>query len=121
MSTHVSISKPLSQYVSEHLASKIPPLYYTENILPANRVLYLHLMLNSYHWYIAEFDRRETFFGFTMTLDHSGNPTRGQWEYFSLGKLTTIQVGSAVVEIDPGWQVRSANAVEYIVQAKGCI
>lgn len=103
---------------SQRRLTKIPKLYETENITPEDKLIYLHFFLGNSHWYVAECNGTDTFFGFVIL---NGDLPNAEWGYFTLRKLDQLNVHGFEVdcELEGLWQTRPASLVNKISQAQG--
>lgn len=95
---------------------RIPNLYETEGIPLKEKNLHLHFQFANSHWYIVEFDQKDTFFGFVIL---NGDLEMAEWGYISFNELKTIDIGGFEVSNDPNWKIKEASAVELICEAQG--
>jgi hypothetical protein len=73
-------------YANEHTQTRAPDI-----------VIHLHFFVGSCDWWIAEFDREDTFFGFA----NLGDDQCAEWGYVSLAELASIgRSGLSVSVID---------------------
>ncbi|MDD4455981.1 MAG: hypothetical protein PHC98_00160 [Syntrophotalea acetylenica] len=79
---------------------RIPRLYETEGTAAEGKLIHLHFHFHESHWYVAEFDGDDTFFGFVIL---EGDMQNAEWGYFTWSELVEIQYGDMGVEIDMGW------------------
>jgi len=97
--------------------NKIPKLYSTEEIKPANKLVYFHFFIGGSDWYVVECDPdQELFFGFTVLNNDLEN---AEWGYISFKELKELKVSYAEVDRDLYWNIRKASEVEQIVSAGG--
>lgn len=66
----------------------LPRLYATEEVPPEEKVIHLHFFIGGCHWYVAEFDGKDVFFGFANLND----PVNAEWGYFLLSELREIRI-----------------------------
>ena len=100
----------------ERLA-KIPRLYETENIPLCEKEIYLHFFLGGCDWYIAEYDQKDTFFGFAIL---NNDLQMAEWGYISFSELKSLKVHGWIevdCELDEFWKVRKACEIERIRKA----
>lgn len=90
------------------LSQRIPRLHETEGIKAENKLIYLHFFLGESHWYVAEFDGKDTFFGYVIL---AGDHQNAEWGYFSLLELKEIQSGPLCVIVDCFWEVKRFEEV----------
>ena len=101
----------------ERLA-KIPKLYETENIPLCKKMIYLHFFLGGCDWYIAEYDGKDTFWGFAIL---NNDLHMAEWGYISFCELKSIKVHGWIevdCELDAFWKVRKACEIEKIREAE---
>ena len=100
----------------ERLA-KIPRLYETENIPLCEKEIYLHFFLRGCDWYIAEYDQKDTFFGFAIL---NNDLQMAEWGYISFSELKSLKVYGWIevdCEFDEFWKIRKACEIERIREA----
>ena len=104
---------------SKKRLKKIPRLYETEQIPLREKLIYLHFFIGGCDWYIAEFDGKDTFFGFAiLNNDHE----MAEWGYVSLRELKEITIQGWLevdCETEENWKVRKASDIEKIRIAQG--
>eukprot|EP00831_Metopus_contortus_P048469 TRINITY_DN39554_c0_g1_i1.p3 TRINITY_DN39554_c0_g1~~TRINITY_DN39554_c0_g1_i1.p3 ORF type:complete len:102 (+),score=8.42 TRINITY_DN39554_c0_g1_i1:101-406(+) len=88
--------------------ARMPRLYETEDTLSDEKLIWMHFFLCDSHWYAAEFDGKDTFFGYA---DLNGDMMNAEWGYFSLAELIELRVGPFLVCIEDGWRVREFREV----------
>jgi hypothetical protein len=101
----------------ERLA-KIPRLYQTENTPLKDKLIYLHFFIGGCHWYIAEFDGEDLFWGFA----HLGDDQCAEWGYISFSELKSIKIDGWLeidCETEEVWQVCKASEIEKIRNVQG--
>jgi hypothetical protein len=94
--------------------AKIPPLYKTEDIPLCEKMIYLHFFLGGCDWYIAEYDGKDTFFGFAIL---NNDLQMAEWGYISFSELKSIKVRGWIevdCELHEFWKVRKACEIEKI-------
>lgn len=90
------------------MSTKIPKLHETEGTPSEEKLIYYHFFIGDSHWYAAEFDGKDTFFGYvTLNADHQN----AEWGYFSLSELKEVQIGPLCVIIDCSWEVKRFDEV----------
>jgi hypothetical protein len=88
----------------------IPPLYGTENIPTAEKIVHLHYFAGNADWYITELDSQTgEAFGWAEVLAGCG-----EWGYIPLTELATLIVGPIVVERDLHWSPKPISEIERI-------
>ena len=96
---------------------EIPKLYETENIPLREKLVYLHFFIGNCDWYVCEFDREDTFWGFVIL---NGDLLNAEWGYISFSELMGVTVGE-IFEIDcelsEYWSVRPALQIHRIAAA----
>ncbi len=80
---------------TEARLARIPKLYSTENTPMMAKDIHLHFFVGGCDWYVAEYDGKDTFFGYAIL---NNNYEMAEWGYVSLSELKDIKVG--VMEID---------------------
>ena len=100
----------------EQLAS-IPRLYEAEHITLRDKIIHFHFFIGGCDWYIAEFDSKDTFFGFTIL---NGDLQNAEWGYVSFKELKDIKIGG-YLEVDHNlyWDPRPSREVKLICKAHG--
>lgn len=93
---------------SKGLVPRMPRLYETEDTPADEKLIWAHFFLGDSHWYAAEFDGKDTFFGYAVL---NGDMMNSEWGYFSLAELTELKVGPFVVCVEDGWRVREFKEV----------
>lgn len=105
---------------TKEMLDKVPELYHSEKASIKDAEIHLHFFILSTDWFVAEYDGKDLFFGFTIL---NGDYEMAEWGYFSFNELKEISVGigAAILEVDcqTAWRVRSAAEVEKIVKAQG--
>ena len=69
--------------------AQIPRLYETEHQPIKEKLIYLHFFIGGCDWYIAEYDGKDTFFGYVI-LNHDYQ--NAEWGYFSFNELKSIKI-----------------------------
>ena len=112
---------------SEKALKKIPRLYETESVEASDKLIYLHFFLVGSDWFIAEYDRKDTFFGFTCL---NGWKDLAEWGYILFKELKELQMKQPIVvegkhevmflevECDEYWMVRKAKEVKLICECQ---
>jgi Protein of unknown function (DUF2958) len=82
--------------------AKVPPLYGTERVAVANKMVRLHYFIGNCNWWIVELDPKE---GLAFGYANLGNDDDAEWGYVDLGELSEICLdrGLAVVQRDLHW------------------
>ncbi len=97
---------------SEAQFRKLPGLYQTEDIPAVDKLMHLHFFLGDSHWFVAEFDGEDLFFGFAVL---GGDLINAEWGYFSLTELDSVKVlGVFSVVCDQNWQPTPAGEIDII-------
>lgn len=100
----------------EQLAS-IPRLYDTEMVPLQDKLIHLHFFIGGCDWYVAEYDGKDLFWGFSILNEDSVN---AEWGYISLEELRSAKInGWMEVDCDRYWKIRKAAQVDKI-QACDC-
>ena len=75
--------------MTKALAAKIPPLYATENIPMADKIVHVHYFSGPYDAYLVEYDEAtHEGFGYTVIAGHDS----GEWGYINLDYLASVKV-----------------------------
>jgi len=87
----------------------IPPLYGTEELAEADKIVHLHYFVGACDWWVVEYDPDERLaFGCACL----GDPQMAEWGYIPLEELAAIfQPPLLIVERDLGWTPRPAGEV----------
>ena len=108
--------------------SRVPGIYTSELADPEDTVIHGHFFIGSCHWYVAEFDGDDSFFGFV----NLGDPDMAEWGYFSLSELRAIRLTSnlrcqktgqllarvpVAVEWDQHWRPRPFRETDAFVRS----
>ena len=96
--------------------AKIPKLYATEDIPAKDKKIYLHFFMGGSDWYIAEYDGKDTFFGFAIL---NGDMQNAEWGYVSFQELKSVKYKFVEVDTDKHWTIRKAGEIDKIVKASG--
>ena len=73
----------------EEVLYRMPGIHETEHIPIDEKVLALHFIRGTSHWYAAEFDgEKRRFYGFVT----DENPANTAWTYFSLGEFLLLNL-----------------------------
>lgn len=86
--------------------SKIPKLYETDG---KEKMIYLHFFMFDSDWFIAEYDQKDTFFGFAVL---NGDWEMAEWGYISFSELKSINVKGFEVETDRHWKVQPFKQIK---------
>ena len=93
---------------AEQLA-KLPKLYKTKKIPPKDKIIYLHFFISATDLYIAEYDGKDIFYGFTVL---NGDDEMAEWGYISFQELREVKVGFLEVDNDLHWRPKPAGEIE---------
>ena len=99
--------------------SQIPKLYETDPVSLRNKLIHLHFFLADSDWYVAEFDGKDTFWGFVIL---NGDYVNAEWGYFSFSELRRIRMNGWMeidCELERHWKVRPASQIDKISQVYG--
>lgn len=97
--------------------AQIPRLYETEKVLPKDKLIHLHFFIGGCDWYIAEYDGRDTFFGFAILNQDLQN---AEWGYVSFGELMELKIQGWLevdCETEDVWAIKKASDIENIRRA----
>lgn len=83
--------------------ARMPRLLETDGVPFENKLIWLHFFIGDSHWYVAEFDGEDTFFGYVIL---NGDEQNAEWGYFSLEELKQVRLGLLDVQIKDGGRVR---------------
>ena len=101
----------------EELA-KIPPLYSQDGEHTWDKIVYAHFFLAGMDWFVTEYDRQDTFFGFAILFPGSG---MAGWGYVSFRELRELKAkGIFEVDFDGHWTPRKVSEIQKIVEEGGC-
>ena len=96
--------------------AQIPTLYATEDISLADKKIYLHFFIGGCDWYITEYDKKDTMFGFAII---NGDTQMAEWGYISLNELKNISVGPGIeVDTDKYWKIKPVKEIEKITACR---
>jgi hypothetical protein len=106
---------------SKERLAKIPKLYETENMPLMEKAIWLHFFVLGCDWFVAEFDGKDTFFGFAiLNNDHA----MAEWGNFSFSELKSLKI-QGWLEVDcekeEFWDFWPAADVAKIRQAMGWV
>ena len=96
--------------------AKLPDLYATEDVPTEEKLICLHFVFGNCHWFAAEYDNEDTFFGYAIL---NGDFSNAEWGYFSLQELLEISIGNFTVQLDTSWQMTPAKDIELIKLSGG--
>ena len=77
--------------------AKIPAIGTSANTEIKNIKIFLHFFVGGCDWYVAEFDGKDTFFGFVILNNDEVN---AEWGYFSFSELQKLKQGFAQVDCE---------------------
>ena len=97
---------------SNGILAQIPRLYEAENIPLEEKIIHLHFFIGGCDWFVAEFDGKDLFWGFTiLNNDH----INAEWGYFSFAELKQIKVkGWLEIDCDLYWNGCSLDQIWYL-------
>lgn len=97
---------------SQQELAKVPDLYATEQIPLEDKLVYFHFTINKSHWWVMEWDRFDTFFGYVLL---NGWLQDAELGYFTLSELQSVKLGGLhEVVNDPTWIIRPVKDVGLI-------
>ena len=96
---------------TSEVLSQLPRLYQTEKISTTDKIIHLHFFLGGCDWYIAEYDGKDTMFGFAIL---NGDTQNAEWGYVSLAELKEINIRGIEVDCDIYWRPKKAKDVDKI-------
>ncbi|MFH0958382.1 MAG: DUF2958 domain-containing protein [Pseudomonadota bacterium] len=96
---------------TSEVLSDLPRLYQTEDIPLEDKMIHLHFFLGGCDWYIAEYDGKDTMFGFAIL---NGDTWNAEWGYVSLTELKEISISGIEVDQDIYWRPKKAKDIEKI-------
>ena len=88
-------------------------------VLVACTFTHLHFFIGGCDWYIAEYDGKDTFFGFAIL---NNDDEMAEWGYVSFRELKEIRIDGWLevdCETEELWQIRKASEIEKIRKAHG--
>jgi len=96
---------------------EIPALYATDNTELRDKLIYLHFFIGNCDWYVAEFNGKDTFWGFVVL---NGDLLNAEWGYFTLSELQSVQIHGVEIdcELEDIWQIKRASKIDKICQAQ---
>lgn len=71
--------------------------------------IYLHFFVGGCDWYIAEYDGKDTFFGFAILNNDTQN---AEWGYVSFSELQRLKAGFAQVDCERATYFKPCKAGE---------
>ncbi len=81
---------------SDERLARMPALYATEKTNTKDKLMYLHFFLGESSWYVAEYDGKDTFFGFAIL---NGDMLNAEWGYCSFQELKDLKIHD-MLEVD---------------------
>jgi hypothetical protein len=93
----------------------LPKLYETGGITPMYKMIYMHFFCGGCDWYIVEYDRKDTFYGFTILHDNLWN---ADWGYISFKKLRNFRSFGFETDRELDFKPVQANTIERIRRAR---
>ena len=108
--------------------AEIPRLYETEDVSARDKVIHMHFFIGNSDWFIAEYDGKDTFFGFVCL---NGWTDCAEWGYISFKELRELKVKQPIVidgqraliplEVDRDlhWEPRKATNVTLVRECQG--
>ena len=94
--------------------SKIPTLLETEHVPLEEKLIFLHFFIGGSHWYAAEFDGTDFFFGYVVQNSDYQN---GEWGYFRFSELKKIRIAGRIevdCEREESWRIRKTSEIKMI-------
>jgi len=104
---------------TEERLARIPRLYETEDIPLKDKLIHLHFFIGGCDWYIAEFNGKDTFFGFAVL---NNDYEMAEWGYVSFSELQAIRINGWLevdCETEESWRIRKASEIDTISIAQG--
>jgi hypothetical protein len=98
--------------------TKIPRLYKTENTPLEEKLIYLDFFIAGCHWYIAEYDGEDLFWGFALL---NNDYEMAEWGYVSFRELKEVTVDGCLevdCELEESWKIRKASEIDKIRRAQ---
>jgi len=95
--------------------SAIPELHETKEIPFKNKLIYLHFSIFDCDWYIAEYEKDNTFLAFVNFI---GGSRKGEWMYVNFNDLKDISLAGKEVESDISWKPCKASKIDNIRNAQ---
>ena len=98
--------------------AQIPQLYDTEHLPFNEKKIYLHFFIGGCDWYVAEYDGKDTFFGYVILNNDYQN---AEWGYFSFGELKRIKIHGCFevdCECEISWPIVKAGKIDRIQYAR---
>lgn len=104
---------------TEERLARIPRLYETEDIPLKDKLIHLHFFIGGCDWYIAEFNGKDTFFGFAVL---NNDYEMAEWGYVSFSEVQAIRINGWLevdCETEESWRIRKASEIDTIRIAQG--
>ena len=104
---------------SKKRLAKIPRLYETEQIPLREKLIHLHFFIEGCDWYVAEFDGKDTFFGFAIL---NNDYQMAEWGYVSFRELKEITIEGWLevdCETEDVWTAKKASEIDKVRIAQG--
>ena len=105
------------QYLEKlNLSRQMPRLFETDDlgIEFQDKTIYLHFCINGVHYYAAEHDGDNTFYGFVVAEEDFQN---ADWREFAFKDIQLLAENSAETAVDHDWVPVKAGAVDLIKAA----
>ena len=96
---------------TEGRLSNIPRLYETENVPAEEKLIYLQFFIGGCDWFIAEYDRDDTFFGFAIL---NSDYEMAEWGYISFAELKSIRIHGIEIDYEKDWIIKKASEIDLI-------
>ena len=97
--------------------NSLPSLNETEKVPLKEKIVHLHFYIGSTDFFIIEYGRENTFWGFVIL---NGDYEMAEFGYIDFQELRSIRAnGWQEIDCDLHWKIRPANQVEKISQAQG--
>jgi len=101
---------------SDKILAEIPKLGEQDGEHTRDTMIYLHFFIGGCDWYVAEYDGKDTFFGYAI-INHDLD--MAEWGYFSFSELKSLKL-SGVFEVDCEsrrfFPVQKADNIKLIVR-----
>ena len=88
---------------------RIPKLYETENIPPNDKIIYLHFFVGACDWYIAEYDGKDTFWGYA----NLGDSELAEWGNISFSELQELKTYANMIDERGGKELKITVEVDF--------
>ena len=96
---------------SAELLKRVPRLRATEHIPAKEKLIHLHFFFGDCHWFVAEFDGDDLFFGYAVL---NGDMLNSEWGYFALSELNAINIHGLEIDHDLYLKPTPAREIERI-------